>query len=688
MRRITVLLSVALVAAACTGDGSGTDTVADTAGPAAGTGAAETSAADDVPSQSSAPDGESYAGTDPAPEFPDGLDWINAEGAVALADLRGKVVLLDFWTYGCINCIHVIPDLKRLEEEFADELVVIGVHSAKFDNEGETEQIRRVVARYELEHPVVNDADFTVWRTWGVNAWPTLILIDPAGNVVGGLSGEGVYEVFHPIIASLVAEFDGLGLIDRTPIDVAPQRTGADSVLSFPGKVLAEDGRLYVADTNHHRIVVADAATGEILDVAGSGQRGLADGGFGEARFAEPQGMALSADGTILYVADRANHSIRALDLAARTVSTFSGTGEQAAAYPPSPGAIGEVALSSPWDVAVEGSVVYVAMAGSHQIWGLDTITGFAGPVAGSGAEGVVDGPAGSAQLAQPSGLALDGRGRLYFADSESSTIRWVEPFAGVTGLLAGSGDGLFDFGDVDGVGTEARLQHPLGVAYDDGTLYVADTYNSALKWIDPGTGAVTTLAGGEPGWRDGPEPLFDEPGGIDTDGGLLYVADTNNHAIRVVDPIAGTADTLVLFGIERFESADDDYSGTVVDLEPVTVAPGEGTLTVDVVLPDGYKVNPLAPTSVAWLVDGDAVVPSEGAGRSEPGLEFPLTAAASFAEGAATVTADLTVYWCTADTEELCFIEQVRLVQPVVVAAGGSDGIALTHTIAPPPLP
>ncbi len=257
---------------------------------------------------------------------------------------------------------------------------------------------------------------------------------------------------------------------------------------------------MFVADTNHHRIVVADPESGEVLDVAGSGAPGFADGAFAAASFDGPQGMALSADGGTLYVADTGNHAVRALDLGARTVATLAGTGEQAANYPPLPGAFPGVALSSPWDLARDGSRLYVAMAGSHQIWVIDLERGVAEPAAGSGREGVADGDAEEAELAQPSGLVLDGLGRLYWADAESSTIRYLETGeGGGTGLLAGSGDGLFDFGDVDGVGREARFQHPLGVAFDGARLFVADTYNDKIKQIDPATGAVTTFAGGRP---------------------------------------------------------------------------------------------------------------------------------------------------------------------------------------------
>ncbi|MCJ7726942.1 MAG: redoxin domain-containing protein, partial [Acidimicrobiia bacterium] len=272
---------------------------------------------------------ESLAGTTPAFEFPTGVDWLNTEGPLTMADLRGKVVLLDFWTYGCINCMHIIPDLKRLEAEYPDELVVIGVHSAKFENEAETDNIREVIQRYGLKHPVVNDRNFEVWDAWGTNAWPTVVAIDPAGNIVGGHSGEGIYGIFQPVVRALVDEFDAKGLIDRAPIAVRLEADlSPESVLSYPGKVLADPdgGRLFIADTNHHRIVIADLTTGEVLDVAGGGAPGFDDGTFGAAAFDQPQGMALGDDGKTLYVADTANHAIRGLDLDRRVVQTVLGT--------------------------------------------------------------------------------------------------------------------------------------------------------------------------------------------------------------------------------------------------------------------------------------------------------------------------------------------------------------------------
>jgi thiol-disulfide isomerase/thioredoxin len=634
----------------------------------------------------------SFAGTTPAPEFPPGLDWLNTERPLTLDQLKGKVVVLDFWTYGCINCMHVIPDLKRLEEEYPDELVVIGVHSAKFENEGDTDNIRQIILRYELEHPVVNDREFTVWRTWGARAWPTLVIIDPAGNVVGGHSGEGIYPLFKPVIESLVQEFDAKGLLDRTPLKFKLEQQGLpETVLSFPGKVLADEAgdRLFIADTNHNRIVIADMVSGEVLSVIGSGEFGFEDGDFRAAAFAHPQGMAFSEDGQTLYIADTENHAVRQVDLGVEEVTTLVGTGSQARQYPPEGGRAPNVALNSPWDLELDSEQLYIAMAGTHQLWAMDLPSKVIGPFAGNAREGTKDGPLADAELAQPSGLSLDGKGRLYFTDPEASTVRWAEtdPVKGRVGTLVGSGASLFDFGDVDGVGREARLQHALGVVYYKGTLYVADTYNSKIKRLDPETQEINTFLGSEHGWRDGMDPLFYEPGGVDAARDKLYVADTNNHAIRVIDLAKNETSTLVLKGIERFiPSADDaDFGGKIVQLDPVQVAAGNGTVLLDVQIPEGYKVNDLAPSSMEWKVDGDVVVLAPDANRSIVAPQFPLELDATFNEGEGTLTGDLTIFYCEAEKQSICLIEQVRLEAPLTVNESGGHVLELSHHIELP---
>lgn len=646
------------------------------------------SATEDEGSSSTAPTEQSFAGDIAAPEFPTDLDWLNTERPITLEQLKGKLVLLDFWTYGCINCMHIIPELAQLEHEYPDELVVIGVHSAKFENEGDTDNIRQVILRYGLEHPVVNDKEFVVWRTWGARAWPTLVLIDPAGNVVGGHSGENIYPIFKPVIESLVQEFDAKGILDRTPLDLKLEKQGLpETVLSFPGKVLADEdrGRLFIADTNHNRLVIVNIEDGQVLNVIGSGEPAFKDGSYTEAAFFHPQGMTLDRANDLLYVADTDNHSIRKVDLGKAQVSTIAGTGQQGHTYPPVGGSALDVPLRSPWDVEFDEDRLFIAMAGSHQIWTLDFDARTVMPLVGNAREGTADGPLDQAELAQPSGLALDARGRLYFADSEASSIRWAETDPpGNVGTLVGSGESLFEFGDVDGVGNQARLQHPLGVTVVDELVYIVDTYNHKIKLIDPSRSEITTFLGDTPGWRDGTEPLFYEPGGLDFAGGRLYVADTNNHAIRVIDLETRDVSTLVLKGIERFSpiAGDENFPGTVLKMDPTKLQSGEGTIIVNIQLPVGYKVNEDAPSSLTWTAEGDVVEFPEGADVSLAGIELPYQIEVSFNTGTGTLISDVNLFFCEAEKESLCFIEQLRFEVPITVGDSGDKSISLEYSI------
>ena len=483
-----------------------------------------------------ADDMRSYAGTEPAPEFPSDLDWINTGGKrLSLAQLRGKVVLLDFWTFGCVNCMHVIPDLKKLEATYPRELVVIGVHTAKFANEGRTEAIRSVVQRYELEHPVLNDRDYDVWRSYGVNAWPTFALIDPEGRLIGTLAGEGHYEVLDKVIAKVIEQFDAQGKINRTPLGLTPDALPS-SALRFPGKVLADaaGGRLFIADSNHNRIVVA-TLDGRVTAVIGSGKPELRDGAYAEAAFSQPQGMTL-ADARTLYVADTSNNALRRVDLEAKRVETVAGTGEQVYLSQSSAPARG-TGLNTPWDVLWHDGLVYIAMAGQHQIWTYDPKADLIREFAGSRREELRDGARLTGGLNQPSGLATDGES-LYVADSEASAIRRIG--LGPDGKLSTIvGTGLFDFGDKDGFGDNVRLQHPLHVSYADGILYVADTYNGKIKRVDPKQRTSRSFIGGK--------GELNEPGGISIAGDRIYIADTNDHVVKVASLGTGKLEELPL---------------------------------------------------------------------------------------------------------------------------------------------
>ncbi len=361
-----------------------------------------------------------------APDFTGGVAWLNTDKPINLADLKGRIVLLDFWTLCCINCIHTLPDLAKLEARYPGVLVVIGVHSPKFENEKKTESIQKAVMRYEIKHPVVNDADHKIWKAYNVGSWPTLILIDPDGNTYGVASGEGNLDLVDLHIRKLLKEFDGK--LKKTPLEFKLAKEKEATPLYFPGKVLADDasGRLFIADSTNHRIVIT-SLEGKKIAIAGSGKEGFKDGAFAAAQFSDPQGMTL--DGDTLYVADRKNHSIRALNLKDQTVKTVAGNGEQSHRRAGGPGI--QVGLNSPWDLLLvrskttdgEAKKIYIAMAGHHQIWVYNIGTKRVDPYAGNGAENLVDGTLKNSAFAQPSGLATDGK-HLFVADSEISAIR------------------------------------------------------------------------------------------------------------------------------------------------------------------------------------------------------------------------------------------------------------------------
>jgi len=611
-----------------------------------------------------------------APELSGARGWLNTDKPLTLSALKGKVVLLDFWTYGCINCMHIIPDLKRLERKYPNELVVIGVHSAKFANEKETENIRRIILRYEIEHPVVNDADFAIWNAYAVNAWPTRYLIDPAGYIIGRLSGEGGYEALDKAIGDTVAEFRKRGKLNEAPLKLALERAKiGDLPLAFPGKVLADEknDRLFVADSDHNRIVIAKL-DGTLIETIGAGAHGADDGPFDRATFFRPQGMAL--DGDTLYVADTENHLIRAVDLKSKTVTTVAGTGRQS--REPEVGMARATPLNSPWDLQLVGRTLYIAMAGPHQIWKLDLTLREVSVFAGSGREGRHDSSLLKAAFAQPSGLATDGK-TLYSADSEANIIRAIDlgPEGRVRTLAGGD---LFEFGDKDGSGDSVRLQHPLGINFWQGHLLIADTYNHKIKLLDPQTRQVSTFAGtGKPGQADGASPSFYEPGGLSVAGGKLYVADTNNHAIRVVDLKSKAAKTLPIKGLQppasnqtAVANAEVLPNAEEIKLAPQKIRASDATLSINVELPAGYHLNPTAPQryQISVAQGGEALtIDPENTNRSTKGLRLPIRVPFGIkSAGAAEIRASFTFVYCREDNTGTCRIKTLVWCAPLEV--------------------
>ncbi|MET9382052.1 thioredoxin-like domain-containing protein [Streptomyces sp. NPDC002928] len=427
-----------------------------------------------------------------APELIGKGGWLNTgDKQYTLADLRGRIVILDFWTFCCINCLHVLDELRELEEKHRDTVVIIGVHSPKFVHEAEHQAVVDAVERYGVEHPVLDDPELATWKQYAVRAWPTLVVIDPEGYVVAQHAGEGHAHAIERLVEELEAEHAAKGTLRRGDGPyVAPEPE--PTALRFPGKALVlPSGNFLVSDTTRHQLVELEGDGESVVRRIGSGARGFADGTADTAAFNEPQGLTL-LDDTAVVVADTVNHALRRLDLGTGEVTTLAGTGRQWWQGSPTSGPAREIDLSSPWDVALFDGRVWIAMAGVHQLWAYDPAAGTVAVTAGTTNEGLVDGPGAEAWFAQPSGLAATAD-RLWLADSETSALRWVDLDGAVHTAV---GTGLFDFGHRDGAAGQALFQHPLGVtALPDGSVAVADTYNHALRRYDPATGEVTTLA-------------------------------------------------------------------------------------------------------------------------------------------------------------------------------------------------
>ena len=657
-----------------------------------------------------------------APELR-GRGWLNTGGRnLSLADLRGKILILDFWTFCCINCLHVLDELREIEAEFADYLVTIGVHSPKFEHEADPVALAAACERYEVHHPVLDDPHLETWNAYSARAWPTLVVIDPEGYIVATMAGEGHGSAVKALVTALVAEHEAKGTLRRgdSPFVPPPAREGA---LRFPAKVIAlPSGNLLVADAGHHSLaeLLPDGET--LVRRIGSGERGLLDGGPSEARFSEPNGLCLLPDdvaaavGYDVVVADTVNHALRGVRLADGWVTTLAGTGEQylvggvenvtnpdgtKRAYrfgvtgavtdandgadrgtPPPPESTPALCtrLSSPWDVVWSDGAhgLLVAMAGTHTIWLFDPLSEQVRLVAGTMAEGLRDGLGTDAWFAQPSGLAartVAPGESFWVADSETSALRVLELADEAITVHTAVGKGLFDFGHRDGKLADALFQHPLGVvALPDGSAVVADTYNGAIRRVriaaggeagtrDEGDGEVTTLATG-----------LAEPSGVlvetGPDGGLtLLVVESAAHRLtRIALPadLAGEVRDGVAKRTQR----------------PATViAPGPLQLQVPFAPASGQKLDDRWGPSTSLQVS--ATPPElllEGAGSGSD-LERSLVINPEVASGVLHVTAKAAS--CDAVGEfPACHLAQQDWGVPVVVLrpAGGSDFLSLTE--------
>lgn len=584
-----------------------------------------------------------------APELIGRGGWIGTGGSsFSLGELRGRFVLLDFWTFCCINCLHVLDELRPLETDYADVLTVIGVHSPKFVHETDHDAVLAAVERYGVHHPVLDDPDLTTWQAYSVRAWPTLTLVDPEGYIAGQFSGEGHSHALRARLDELIAVHEAKGTLRRGDTPYVPPQP-EPTTLRFPGKLVTlANGNLLVSDTSNHSLVELADDLETVVRRIGTGERGLVDGDPSEARFSEPNGLAvLPADvaraaGYDVVLADTVNHALRGIRLADGSVRTVAGSGRQWMQGE------GTEALSSPWDVAWWKGRIWIAMAGIHQLWTFDPLTGAVEVAAGTTNEGLRDGPLGTAWFAQTSGLSVAGD-TLWLADSETSALRRVT--ADRVETLVGTG--LFDFGLRDGPADKALLQHPLGVtALPDGSVAVSDTYNDAIRRYDPKTGEVTTLATG-----------LREPSGAALVGEHLVVVESAAHRLTRV-PIGAAA------------VAVEDFAHQT-QRPPTEIAPGPLELVVVFDPPPGQKLDERYGPSTRLLVS--ATPPAllrAGEGRTTE-LTRILEIDAAVGDGVLHVAA-MGASCEEASDHAACHVHQQDWGLPVRVVDGGATRLEL----------
>lgn len=488
---------------------------------------------------------------DSAAAKPAGFQLLNTDKSLSMASLKGHVTLLFFWTYSNLNSIHALADMETLMQMYgAKPFQVVGVHSPKFFNEREGRNVRAAVIRHGITFPVIVDKSYALWKKYGIKAWPTYIVIGSGGGVVGRLAGEKRLKLLEPIIKQALKRGKKKKTLTKQRFVSQPPKYPG-TLLSFPCKMALDEKnqRLYIADSGHHQVVEAqllDTAKAKIVSRIGTGKRGFTNGDYSAASFSMPMGLAFHNG--LLYVADMDNHAIRVVDTASKKVTTFAGDGT-----------FGEFGKpNSPGAVIVHDNTLYVAMSGGHQLWKASLAgetkgeTGELELYVGNGYENFIDGSALGSSLARPAGFAVDGEGkRLFFVDADVSALRVVSlADDSVKSLI---GEGMFKYGFKDGELAQAQMQFPLAAAYAENKVYLADTFNHALRMADLKEGKIYTLLWSSEdkkhlvnnGTKTSQPPL-NEPGGLLLRGNMLYIADTNNHKIHVYDIEKRTLQTLV----------------------------------------------------------------------------------------------------------------------------------------------
>jgi thiol-disulfide isomerase/thioredoxin len=451
--------------------------------------------------------------------------WVNLQRHLSVDELDDRLILLDFWTFCCINCIQALPILNEIHKNYSDKITIIGVHSGKFGNEKTAEPILRAIGRYQINHAVYNDDNFAVWKSFDVKGWPTQILLDTEGREIWRYFGEAPYD---QIAAALDTALENVKPDFKTaalPVKKT-EKVSNDSAFYYPSKIIELKGAGYaLSDSGHNQISILNEQ-GQVLQ--------------SYAGFNAPQGMAYDRVNDLLYVADTGNHQLKRIDLKRHKVKLLAGTKRRGGIVNATPRKAIKMSLASPWDLALFDGDLVIANAGSHQLLRYSIKNKKISVFAGNGKESIDDGRYPDNSLSQPSALAVMGDD-LYFLDSETSSLRRIDKSGKVETLL---GSGLFDFGYRDGTKADALMQHPLGLEADPkkNRLFIADSYNHVLRIYDVKSGHLQTISGVAESFGTGilnaDKIQYHEPNDILLkEDGRLIIVDTNNHRVIELDP-------------------------------------------------------------------------------------------------------------------------------------------------------
>ena len=458
----------------------------------------------------------------PAFDFPQGLDWLNVSRPLTLNDLKGRVVVLDFWTYGCINCLHANAILKKIKHQYGDQLLIISIHTPKFENEKNIQTLRKNIRRFEMQHPVVNDTEYLLAKKYHVNAWPSFVVLNKKTEIMGKTVGENGLRLVKKAIKKVLETTVEVISMPKIPLLLETDKA-ANQLLFAPSKIDINSQYVAISDSLHHRIIITNHQ-GKIQSIYGGKKSGFKDGKINKVRFNLPQGVILTKTG--VYVADSGNHRIRFIDFKTQITTTIAGGGKDLSLLYPFDPAIQatKTALSSPWDLTINHQHLFIAMAGTHQIWQYHINHQTIKILAGDGKEGITDGHFETATFSQPQGLIIQ-KNKLYVADAESSAIRVLDLNEKKVKTL--NGTGLFDFGDQNGDFKTAKLQHPNGLGWlTEDKILISDSYNHKIKRLDLEQQTIQTFI------KNG----LNEPSDIKRYQDFILIVDSNHDRIMHYD--------------------------------------------------------------------------------------------------------------------------------------------------------